>query len=142
MSQAACLAAVEAMWTANAWGRSEPVVWHQNTRDAAPSAATYPHWLNIAVEFAEEEVVAYGGGRRSNERRLRGSVVLRGFAQRGRGEDTLLAMLDAAVDVFRSRRSGDLSIVGAMVMPEPGASGDGIWWVRSAIAPFEYRFRG
>lgn len=142
MSQAACITAIEGVWTANPWGRAEPVVWHQNTRDAAPSAASTQHWLHISVEFAEESVVAFGGGRRNNERRLRGSVVLRGFAQRGRGEDTLLAMLDASMDVFRSRRSGDLSFVGTMVMPEPGASGDGVWWVRSAIATFEYRFRG
>jgi hypothetical protein len=142
MSQAAAITAVEAMWAANPWGRAEPVVWHQNTRDQMPSAATNQHWLHIAVEFYDENVVAFGGGRRDNERRLRGSIVLRGFAQRGRGEDTLLAMLDAAVDVFRSRREGNLSILGEMVMPEPGASADGIWWVRTAIAPFEYRFRG
>jgi len=141
MTQAAAITAIETMWAAH-WARLEPVVWHQNTRDAAPSAATTQHWLWLSVEFAEEAVVAFGGGRRNNERRLRGSVVMRGFAQRGRGEDTLLAMLDAAVDVFRSRRSGDLSFVGTMIMPEPGASGDGIWWIRTAIAPFEYRFRG
>lgn len=141
MTQAPCIAAIEAMWAAN-WARSEPVVWHQNTNDAAPPAGTDQHWLHLSVEFAEESVVAFGGGRFNNERRLRGSVVIRGFAQRGRGEDTLFAMLDAAVAVFRSRRDGDLSFIGTMIMPEPGASSNGIWWIRSAIASFEYRFRG
>lgn len=141
MSMVACITAIEGVWTAN-WARSEPVRWHQNTLDAAPSAATYQHWVQIAVEFAEEAIVAFGGGARQNERRLRGSVVIRAFAQRGRGEDTLLAVLDAAVDAFRSRRAGDLSFIGSNVMPEPGASGDGIWWIRSAIVTFEYRFRG
>jgi hypothetical protein len=141
MTQAPCIAAVEAMWAAN-WAGAEPVVWHQNANDAAPPAGTEQHWLHLSVEFAEEAIVAFGGGRFQNERRLRGSVVIRGFAQRGRGEDTLLAMLDAAVAVFRSRRDGDLSFLGTMIMPEPGASSNGIWWVRTAIAPFEYRFRG
>lgn len=142
MSQSACIAAVQGVWTANPWGRSEPVVWDQNTNDMAPSAATSPHWLSMEIEFAEEDVIAFGGGRFQNERRLRGSVVLRGYAQRGRGETTLMAMLDAAQAVFRSRRSGDLSFLGPMVMPEPGADAKGIWRVRTAIAPFEYRFRG
>ena len=141
MSQASAIAAVEAMWTANYAG-SLPVVWHHNSRDAAPSATTDPVWLHLAVEFADEVVVAFGGGRFNNERRLRGSVVIRAIARRGYGEAGLLAALDAAVAVFRSRRTGDLSFIGDMVMQEPGASADGIWWVRSAFATFEYRFRG
>lgn len=141
MSMAAAITAIEGVWTAN-WARSEPVRWHQNTRDAAPDAATYPAWVHLSVEFAEEAVVAFGGGRFDNERRLRGSVVIRALAERGRGEDTQLAVLDAAMAAFRSQRSGNLSFVGANVMPEPGASADGNWWVRSGIAVFEYRFRG
>ena len=142
MSMAGCISAIEGVWTGNPWGRSEPVVWHQNTTDRAPAASTYQHWLHLSVEFADEVLRAFGGGRFQNERLLRGSVVIRAFAQRGRGEDTQLAMLDAAMAVFRSRRSGDLSFIGANVMPEPGASGDGVWWVRSGICTFEYRFRG
>jgi hypothetical protein len=141
MSMAACLTAIQGVWTAN-WARTEPVRWHQNTGETIPAAGTYPHWLHLAVEFAEEEVVAFGAGRGLNERRLRGSVVIRGYAESGRGETTLLAMLDAAVAAFRSKRVGDLSFVGVMVLPEPGASKDGNWWIRTGIAPFEYRFRG
>jgi hypothetical protein len=141
MTLAACITAIETMWTAN-WARSEPVRWHQNTRDTIPAAATYPHWVQIAVEFADDGIVAFGGGRLNNERRLRGSVVIRAFAERGRGEDTQLAVLDAALTVFRGRRTGALSFIGTNVMPEPGASADGNWWVRSGIAVFEYRFLG
>lgn len=141
MSQAAAIAAVEAMWTAN-WAGSVPVRWHHNTTDAAPAAATTPVWLRLAVEFADETVVAFGGGRFGNERRLRGSVVIRGLARRGTAEADMLAALDAAVAVFRSRREGSLGFFADMVMPEPGASGDGIWWIRSAIAVFEFRFTG
>lgn len=141
MSQAAAIAAVEAMWTAN-WGGAQPVVWHQNERDAAPPAATTATWLHLAVEFADEGVMAFGGGRFDNERRLRGSVVIRALARRGTGEAAALAALDAAVAVFRSRSTGTLSFFGDMLMPEPGASADGIWWVRSAIAVFQFRFRG
>lgn len=141
MSMAACITAIESVWAAN-WARAEPVRWHQNTTDRAPDPASFPHWVWLSVEFADEVVRAFGGGRLQNERLLRGSVVIRAFAARGRGEDTQLAVLDAAMVAFRSRRSGDLSFVGSNVMPEPGASGDGIWWVRSGICTFEYRFRG
>lgn len=141
MSEAAAIAAIQAIWAAN-WGRSEPVVWHQNTNDTVPAAGTHAHWLQIAVEFADEGVVAFGGGRFDNERRLRGSVVLRGFAKRGVGEATLVAMLDAAMAAFRGQRTGGVSFVGESVIQEPGASADGIWWCRSRIVVFEYRFRG
>lgn len=138
MSMAACVTAIEAMWTAN-WARAEPVIWHENTSDAAPAAS---HWLHLSVTFSEDIIRAFGGGRLQNERLLRGSVVMRGFAQRGRGEATLLAMLDGAMTALRGQRAGDLSFVGANLMPEAAASGDGIWWMRTAVAVFEYRFRG
>jgi hypothetical protein len=141
MSQADAIDAIETMWTANYAG-SDPVVWHHNANGAAPSAASTATWLHLAVEFADERIVAFGGGRFNNERRLRGSVVIRAIGRRGAGEGDILDALDEAVAVFRSRRTGDLSFIGDMVMPEPGASADGIWWVRSAIATFEYRFLG
>ena len=52
------------------------------------------------------------------------------------------SLLDQALAVFRSRRNGALSFVGTSVIDQPGASADGIWWVRSGIAVFTYRFRG
>ncbi len=137
------LDAIEAAWTAG-WPAPAgvPVVWHQNTSDVIPAASTYQHWLHIAVEHTGERLVAFGGGRAANEREVLGSVVIRVMAQRGRGEATQLSLLDQALAVFRSRRDGPLSFIGASVIDQPGASADGIWWVRSGIAVFTYRFRG
>lgn len=137
------ITAIEAAWTAG-WPApvGVPVVWHQNTNDQTPAAATYQHWLHVAVEHTSERLVAFGGGRAANERELLGSIVIRAMAQRGRGEAMLLSLLDQALAVFRSRRNGALSFVGTSVIDQPGASADGIWWVRSGIAVFTYRFRG
>ena len=68
--------------------------------------------------------------------------MIRVLAARGTGEDTALALLSDAVAVFRSRRVGALSVLGDAVLPEPGASEDGLWWIRSALAVFEFRFQG
>lgn len=137
------IAAIEAAWTADWSGHaSVPVVWHQNTNDQIPAAASHQHWLHIAVEHTSEKLVAFGAGRAANEREVHGSVVIRSLAQRGRGEATQLGLLDDALAVFRSRRDGALSFLGTSVIDQPGASADGIWWVRSGIAVFTYRFRG
>ena len=92
------ITAIEAAWTAG-WPApvGVPVVWHQNTNDQTPAAATYQHWLHVAVEHTSERLVAFGGGRAANERELLGSVVIRAMAQRGRGEATLLSLLDQAI---------------------------------------------
>lgn len=137
------VAAITARWTA-AWVpvTGVPVVWHQNLSDAAPVAPAGAHWLHLAVEHSSDEMVAFGGGRGANERELQGAVAIRVLAKRGAGETTQLQLLDSALDVFRSYRSGALSFLGATGLDQPGASSDGLWWVRSGIAVFVYRFRG
>lgn len=135
--------AVRAVWAAN-WPAPAgvPVRWHMNTEEQVPDVGTTTHWLHLAVEFIEERIRAFGGGRFANDRVLSGSVVIRVFAARGHGEDTSLGLLSDAMTAFRSRRDGNLSFVGEAMIPEPGASEDGNWWVRSAIAVFEFRFQG
>ena len=143
---AAAAAAVRAMWDATWPGLSEAatVYWDHNTNDPVPARGTVPHWMHLAVEFEAEGVRAFGGGRGANERELEGTVVVRALASRGIGEAELLRLLDRATGVFRGRRSSDgkLSFVGDSVLPQPGASADGVWWVRSAIVAFTYRFQG
>ena len=135
--------AVQAVWNTHWPGPpTVPVLWHSNGLETVPDVADTPHWLHLAVEFAEERMVAFGGGRLANDRVLRGSVVIRVLAARGAGEDEALSLLSDAVAVFRSRRVGPLSVLGDAVLPEPGASEDGLWWIRSALAVFEFRFQG
>ena len=135
--------AVQALWATNWAGPATvPVLWHSNGLETVPDVAETTYWLHLAVEFAEERLVAFGGGRLANDRVLRGSVVIRVLAARGAGEDTALALLSDAVAVFRSRRAGALSVLGDAVLTEPGASEDGLWWIRSALAVFEFRFQG
>lgn len=135
--------AVQTVWTAN-WPApvGVPVRWHANTEEQVPDVGTTTHWLHLSVEYAEEAIRAFGGGRFANDRVLSGSVVIRVMAARGEGEDTGLDLLDDAMTTFRSRRTGALSFIGDAMIPEPGASEDGNWWVRSAIAVFEFRFQG
>lgn len=134
---------VRAVWTAN-WApvSGVPVLWDLNTLERTPTDAATAHWLHLSIEFAVEELRAYGGGRLANERLLMGSLVIRAFARRGYGEATLLDLLSAGMAAVRGRRVGDLSFIGDAVIPEPGASEDGAWWMRSAIAAFEFRFVG
>lgn len=137
-------AAIKALWDTEwaAAGEAAPIRWHHNTKDSIPVRATAPHWLHLAIEFDQEIVVAFGGGRRNNERELTGSVVIRSLASAGIGETECLRLLDVAIGVFRAQRAGALSFIGAMALQQPGASEDGAWWIRSAIAAFTYRFQG
>lgn len=139
---ASAITIVQAIWSAGWTGESAPVLWHQNTADATPNAATTTHWLHLAVEFERERTIAFGGGRRARERELEGTVSIRSLAKRNMGESELLRLLDKAVGVFRGEHSAPLSFIGDAVLTQPGASADGIWWVRSAIAGFVYRFQG
>lgn len=139
---ASAITAIEAIWTAGWTGESAPVRWHHNTAETTPNAGTSGHWLHLAVEFEGEATVAFGGGRKARERELTGNVVLRVFAKRGLGEAELLRLLDKALGVFRGEASAPLSFIGEVVLREPGASVDGIWFIRSAIAGFVYRFQG
>lgn len=119
-----------------------PVLWHSNTTDLVPDVGTVNHWLHIAVEFSGEQMRAFGGGARNNDRVLLGTVVVRLFAARGIGEDDGLYILAKAMEVFRSRRELNISFIGDAMIREEGASEDGNWWTRTAIAAFEFRFRG
>lgn len=134
--------AIEQLWT-NGWTATEiPVYWHHNSADIVPSRATTDYWVHVAVEFDDEQAVAFGQGPLQSERELRGCVVIRVFGGRGLGETTILTLLDTAITVFRGQRVGALSFIGDMVQQQPGASDDGGWWERSALAVFTYRFKG
>lgn len=136
-----CEAAVAAAFAAG-WSRAEPVLWHRNAGDGVPDPAADPFWLHAAVEFGGERLEAFGGGRGANEVSLRGGLVLRAFAERGRGEARVFAMLGDAVAAVRSVRVGDLTFGVGDALPGRGASVDGLWWYRAARVGFLYRFRG
>jgi hypothetical protein len=137
--------AVLSMWTAN-WPAPAgvPVYWHENTENILPDdPVAIPRWVHVAVEFDADGLRAFGGGIGANERALFGSVVVRVFAARGIGEDAALDLLSDAAGAFRGKRSADglLSFIGASTFPAPLARMDGLWWQRSSLAVFEYRYQ-
>ena len=136
-----CVSAIETMWS-GAWDSETPYIWQHNSDDPVPSIYSTQYWLHLAVEFEDERAVAFGQGSFNVERELRGVVVVRVFGARGVGETTILSLLDQALVVFRSQKTTGLSFIGTMPLLQPGASEDGSFWIRSAIAPFVYRFRG
>jgi hypothetical protein len=135
--------AVQAVWTAN-WphGETWPVLWHSNELPVVPAAGDVTHWLLISVEFGQDAIAAFGGGRRQNEWEHGGSVVVRVLAQQGYGEDTALDLLSDAVGTFRSRRDGPLSFIGSISGIDEGGTEDGNWWQRAAVIAFTYRHTG
>lgn len=143
MAHAAAIAAVQALWTTY-WphGTTYDVIWRSNALDVMPQPGADPTWVELDVQFLVERTMAVGSGLRANEKHLSGRVMITVHAALGSGETTSLALLDAALDVFRSRRSGALSFIGDAVFPMPGPSEDGLWWDRSAVAAFTYRFQG
>lgn len=134
-------AAVRSMWSAN-WAGSEQVIWRENGVEETPNVGEGDLWLDMEVAFLRETVVAYGGGTRANERELSGRVIIGAMAPRGSGQTALFTLLDSAVDAFRSRRSGGLSMIGEAIHPEAGPSEDGSWFRRAAVVVFTYRFQG
>jgi len=143
MAHAAAIAAVQAMWTAY-WphGTTYDVLWRSNSLDQMPQPGANPVWVELDVQFLVERLTAFGAGQRANERLLSGRVLITVHAAAGSGEATSLSLMDDALDVFRSRVSGALSFIGDAVYPMPGPSEDGLWWDRSAVAAFTYRFQG
>jgi hypothetical protein len=133
--------AIRALWTSDfSTSVSGAVVrWAENANETIPAA---DYWLHNEVEFTSEDIVAFGGGRALNEREIFGRVCVLVMSRRGRGESSGLTLLDDALATFRSKRSGGLSFVGASAMPDPAPSADGLWWVRTGIASFTYRFQG
>lgn len=103
--------------------------------------ATCDAWINMVVLFLEETVRAFGGGRFENERLLSGMVDISVFSKIGTGESTLLKTLDDVLAVYRSRRQGDLSFVSSPILLDKNPR-VGVWRGRSALVPFEFRFRG
>lgn len=135
--------AVQAVWAAN-WphGATWPVLWHTNELPQVPTAGEATHWLLISLEFGQDAIAAFGGGRLQNEREQDGAVVVRVFAQQGYGEDTALDLLSDAVAAFRSRREGPLSFIGSISGIDEGGTEDGNWWQRAAVIAFAYRHTG
>ena len=139
-------AAIKALWTAH-WPApgGVPVYWHENVENIVPAdPATTAHWLHLAIEFDAEGIRAFGGGAGANDRALFGSVIIRVFAGRGAGEATALGYIGSALASFAGRRSadGNLSCIGASTFPAPLAAMNGLWWQRSALVSFEYRYQG
>lgn len=135
--------AVQAVWAAN-WphGATWPVLWHGNELPQVPTAGENTHWLLISLEFGQDAIAAFGGGRLQNEREQDGAVVVRVFAQQGYGEDTALDLLSDAVAAFRSRREGPLSFIGSISGIDEGGTEGGNWWQRAAVIAFVYRHTG
>lgn len=138
--------AVKALWTAN-WPAPAgvPVYWHEGVENILPDdPADTPHWLHLAIDFDAEGIRAFGGGAGRNERVINGSVLIRVFSGRGLGEDTALDHLGDAMAAFAGRRSADgaLSFVRPSLFPGASAVMDGVWWQRSALAAFEFRYQG
>lgn len=124
------------------WPHAIPVLWRVNEQPQIPDAGVTPHWLEIAVDFGTDEIMAYGGGRLANDRRQFGSAAIRVFTATGYGEDQALDYLSDAVAALRSQRSGPLSFVGSISGLDDGGTEDGAWWLRGAVVAFEYRFTG
>lgn len=138
--------AVRSLWTAN-WPAPSgvPVFWHENIENILPDdPVATPRWLHLAVEFDAEDLRAFGGGAGANDRVIFGSFTIRVFAGRGIGEDLALDLLSDALAAVRGRRSanGALSFTGSSVFAAPLARMDGLWWQRSALAAFEFRYQG
>ena len=141
-----CRTAVKLLWTTY-WPAPAgvSVFWHEGVENILPdNPATTPRLLHLAVEFDAEGLRAFGGGAGANDRALFGSVIIRVFTARGGGEDTALDYLSDALACFAGRRSADgkLSCIGANTFPGANAVMDGVWWQRSALAAFEYRYQG
>lgn len=138
--------AIKAMWNANwAGDPAVPVFWHENGENILPdNPAVTPAFVYLAAVFDADRLRAFGGGPQANDRILSGAVEIRVFAGRGVGEDTALTLLDQATAAFRSRRSADgaLSFIGDAVFPAPLARMDGLWWQRTSLAAFEFRYQG
>lgn len=108
---------------------------------ATDIAPTHNQWINVQILYTDETVRAFGGGRFDNERLLSGVVIVSAYAKVGKGEDALLPLFDDVVKVFRSRRVGNLSFSSSATMLDTPPR-IGIWRGRSAMIPFEWRFRG
>lgn len=140
---AAAEAAVRALWT-DRWshGTTYAVQWKTNDLSVAPDPSDTSYWLELETQFLAERVTAFGAGLGSGERLLSVRVLITVNAARGLGDTTQLTLLDDAVAVFRSQRSGSLSMIGDAVHAIPGPSADGNWWQRHAVAAGHYRFQG
>ena len=134
---------IRAVWDAH-WphGDAYRVIWHENAHPDTPTPGEVAHWLHAHIEFAREEMRAFGGGSLANERLWFGAVAVRVFSEAGIGEDVTLDLLDAAVVALRARRAGDLTFVGQIIGIADTSRVNGAWYSRGASIPFQYRFQG
>lgn len=134
--------AIRAVWDAN-WPHGDiyRVVWHENAHPDTPAPGEVRHWLHAHVEFAREEMRAFGGGSLANDRIWIGAVAVRVFSEAGIGEDVTLDLLDDAVTALRARRDGDLVFVGPIIGIADTSRLNGAWFMRGASFPFQYRFQ-
>jgi len=141
-------------WNAG-WTRTDvPVFWRSNQPlpDPDPLGGSgheaSAHFLRNEVDFGHEDIVGFGGGRHRNLRAQYGSVLLRTFSSLVvQDEDESLKLMSAAMAIFRSYRvtdskGGDLSFIGTGSGFDSGPTEDGVWFMRGALAVFEYRFPG
>lgn len=135
--------AIQAVWVAR-WphGTTWPVIWRSNASPVLPDPGDTTHWLELSIDFGEDALAAFGGGRGANEREQTGAVVVRVFTAAGYGEDEALDLLSDAVAAFRSRRDGSLSFIGSITGIDEGGVEDGNWWQRAAVIAFAYRHIG
>ena len=143
VNRSAIRSAIRAVWDAN-WSRGTTyrVIWHENSHPVAPTPGEITHWLHLNIEFDRDEMRAFGGGPRANDRAWIGAITARVFAEVGIGDDLVLDLLSDVVTTFRARRSGDLTFVGTIMGVAESPTADGAWFSRGVFVPFQYRFQG
>jgi len=129
---------------------SVPVFWRMNDLEVAPDPSTTPLFMRNTVLFGPESMMAFGGGRGSNEKCLDGFAELVGFASRSKvSERVLLDLMADATAAFRSKRvigsypgGSDLSFTGdgSTFHLQPEETGN--WYLRGCRVFWEYRFVG
>lgn len=136
-----CDEAIKNVWNAN-WVVSPTIAvlwgdqWVANDIDA-----TKRSWLNLQIIYTDEMIRAFGGGRFDNDRVIVGSVIVTVYVRVGTADEFLYSVFDDAMNVFRSRRVGNLSFSAVATMLD-NPPRFGVWRGQSAMIPFEWRFRG
>jgi hypothetical protein len=145
VSRLDCQRRVKALWEEKwpVYGHPYPVLWNNNVQNLPiPEQAETDYWLHMEVDFGVEQLVAFGNGRFSNERRLYAMLGVRVFSAISTSDTFGLQLLDDALKVYRSERRDTLSFIGDIGSMDEGGTEDGAWYERSARLMFEFRFSG
>lgn len=132
------------LWS-QSWKRPDiSVYWRRNDPLPTPDPLNYTNFFRNEVQFGIEEINSFGGRGHSIHCQY-GSVIMRSFsALLSDSEDESLSLLSNAMAAFRNHRmldqwGGFLSFIGSGEF-DFGPTEDGVWFMRSCLATFEYRF--